>query len=399
MAKAAILGFGTVGSGVYEVIEKNFASIAERIGEPLEIKYILDIRDFPGETFEKKVIHDFSIVENDSEITVVAEVIGGATIAYDYTKRALKAGKHVATSNKELVATHGAELIRMAKENSVNYMFEASVGGGIPIIRPMQRCMAANDIEEICGILNGTTNYILTKMIQENLPFETALKQAQNKGYAEKNPAADIEGIDAQRKVAILASLAFGRHVFPEAVYARGISNISLDDVTAADTLGYVIKLIGHIKKENEKIYAYVAPHLISKDHMLADVEDVFNAIMVKGDMVDEVMFYGKGAGKLPTASAVVADMIECVKHAGKNIPVHWVVAEKNIISPAEEFVTSYFIRYHGTPEELQQYLKAQSICHSHGTTVAITEPMSGIEMENYRTKLGNGILSVIRVL
>ncbi len=398
MAKAAILGFGTVGSGVYEVIEKNFDSIAQRMGAPLEIKYIVDIRDFPGTPFESKVIHDFSIVEQDPEITVVAEVIGGATIAYDYTKRALKAGKHVATSNKELVATHGAELIGLAKENNVNYMFEASVGGGIPIIRPMQRCMAANDMEEISGILNGTTNYILTKMIHENLPFETALKQAQEKGYAEKDPTADVEGIDAQRKVAILASLAFGQHVHPDAVSAQGITKITLADVEAADALGYVIKLIGHVKREPEKIFAYVAPHLVSKSHMLAGVEDVFNAIMVKGNMVDEVMFYGKGAGKLPTASAVVADMIECAKHNGKNIPVHWVAAKENIISPAAEFANSWFIRCEDGEEELRAALPVQAVCQAGGVTAAITQPMDEKSLDEAAGKL-KAVITKMRVL
>jgi homoserine dehydrogenase len=392
MAKAAILGFGTVGSGVYEVIEKNFDSIAQRIGEPLEVKYIVDIRDFPGTPFAEKVIHDFSVVENDPEVTVVAEVIGGATIAYDYTKRALKAGKSVATSNKELVATHGAELIALAKENHVNYMFEASVGGGIPIIRPMQRCMAANDIEEISGILNGTTNYILTKMIHENLPFETALQQAQEKGYAEKDPTADVEGIDAQRKVAILASLAFGKHVYPDTVSAQGITKITLADVEAADALGYVIKLIGHVKREGEKTFAYVAPHLVSKNHMLAGVEDVFNAIMVKGNMVDEVMFYGKGAGKLPTASAVVADMIECAKHAERNIPLHWEDTKETIIAPAQQFASPWFVRSEDGEEALRKALPVQSVCQTDGVTAVITQPMN----EEQLTKALRGLSHVM---
>ena len=317
MIKAAIMGHGTVGSGVYEVFEMNAEKIARVVGEPVEVKYVLDLRDFSSLPYGHKFVTDFSVIENDPEVTVVAEVMGGVGAAYEFTKRCLLAGKSVCTSNKELVATRGEELLKIAADKGVNYMFEASVGGGIPIIRPMLQCLAANEFDEICGILNGTTNYILTQMIHNGVTFADALRQAQLNGYAEKDPTADIEGHDACRKICILADLAFGDKFDPDEVSCEGISKVTLEDVANAEKLGCVIKLIGRaVRNEDGTAYAYVAPHLIHKENLLASVEDVFNAIMVNGNATGDVMFYGKGAGKLATASAVVADMLDSIEHA-----------------------------------------------------------------------------------
>ena len=311
MIKVAIMGHGTVGSGVYEVFDMNADKIAKTVGEPVEVKYVLDLRDFSSLPYGNKFVTDFSVIENDPEVTVVAEVMGGVGAAYQFTKRCLEAGKSVCTSNKELVATKGEELLKIAEEHGVNYMFEASVGGGIPIIRPMLQCLAANEFNQICGILNGTTNYILTQMIHNGVTFEDALRQAQVNGYAEKDPTADIEGHDACRKICILSDLAYGDKFDPDTVSCEGITKITLEDVANADKLGCVIKLLGRsVRCEDGTAYAYVAPHLIHKESPLAAVEDVFNAIMVDGNATGEVMFYGKGAGKLATASAVVADKI-----------------------------------------------------------------------------------------
>lgn len=324
MVKVAIMGHGTVGSGVYEVFEMNAEKIARTVGEPVEVKYVLDLRDFSSLSYADKFVNDFSIIENDPEVTVVAEVMGGVGAAYQFTRRCLEAGKSVCTSNKELVATKGDELLKIAEEHGVNYMFEASVGGGIPIIRPMLQCLAANEFNQICGILNGTTNYILTQMIHNGVTFEDALRQAQVNGYAEKDPTADIEGHDACRKICILSDLAYGDKFDPDTVSCEGITKITLEDVANADKLGCVIKLLGRsVRCEDGTAYAYVAPHLIHKESPLAPVEDVFNAIMVDGNATGEVMFYGKGAGKLATASAVVADMLDSIEHQGQPPPHH----------------------------------------------------------------------------
>ena len=283
----AILGFGTVGSGVAEVLAKNHTHIDEKVHAPIRLKYILDVRDFPDSPFGDKIVHDFSVIENDPEVDIVVETIGGARIAREFTERALKAGKSVVTSNKELVATCGYDLLSLAKEHGVSYLFEASVGGGIPIIRPLSRCLAANEIEEICGILNGTTNYILTRMIKGGLSFDAALKEAQRNGYAEQDPTADIEGHDACRKICILSSLAFGRHVYPRQVPTEGITGVTLADVAYAESCGKKIKLLGRsIRRSDGKVCAYVAPHLVDQENPLAGVEDVFNAITVKGNAI-----------------------------------------------------------------------------------------------------------------
>ena len=311
MTKVAILGFGVVGSGVAEVITQNGASIAEKTAQALELKYILDVRDFPDSPFADKLIKDFSIIEQDPEIDVVVETIGGAKVALDFTRRALAAGKSVVSSNKELVAQHGHELLELARENGVSYLFEASVGGGIPILHPLSQCLTANKLSEVRGILNGTTNYILTHMIGTGLSFEEALKEAQARGYAEHDPTADVEGLDACRKICILASIAFGRHVYPHQVPTKGITQVTLADVSYADAAGMKVKLLGRALRQGDKVMAYVAPHFVRDTNPLAGVEDVFNAITVRGNAIGDVMFYGRGAGKLPTASAVVADVID----------------------------------------------------------------------------------------
>lgn len=345
MAKIAVLGFGTVGSGVVEVIRKNEKSINKKTGEKIEIKYILDVRDFPDSPERHLLTKNIEDILQDDEVNIVVEVMGGIEPAYTYTKRALLSGKHVVTSNKELVATHGAELLAIAKEKNINYLFEASVGGGIPIIRPLNQCLAANEITEIQGILNGTTNYILTQMIKEGKSFETALKDAQDKGYAERNPAADVEGHDACRKIAILSSLVFGYQVDCNKIHTEGIDKISLEDVEYAELLGYVIKLLAVSKKVGQQVAAWVAPVLIDKEHPLAGVEDVFNAICVQGNAIGDVMFYGRGAGKLPTASAVVADIIDIARNIDRNNKYFWEKSDKEFLMDLGEIENRYFVR------------------------------------------------------
>ena len=325
MGKVAVIGYGTVGSGTVELFMKNRESISKKVGEACDIKYILDLRDFPDSPFADRMIKDFETILNDDEVKVVAEVVGGTTFAYDYTKRLLEKGKSVVTSNKALVAAKGAELIALAKQHNCNYLFEASVGGGIPILRPINKCLAGNEILQISGILNGTTNFILSKMIKDQMSFDDALKMAQELGYAEADPTADVEGEDACRKICILGSLAYGRHIYPEMVHCSGITRITLDDVEYADNAGYVIKLIGSVKKlEDGRLKAIVCTRFVPKTNLLASVDDVYNAISVVGDGVGNVMFYGKGAGKLPTASAVVGDIIDCLKHPNTVLAVNW---------------------------------------------------------------------------
>ena len=352
MVNVAILGFGTVGSGVAEVIYTNNRQIAQRVSDPVEVKYILDVRDFPDSPFADKVIHDLSIIENDPEVDVVVETIGGATIALEFTRRALAAGKSVVSSNKELVAKHGCQLMKLAKENNVSYLFEASVGGGIPILHPIRSCLAANELDQISGILNGTTNYILTRMIQAGLSFEQALKEAQAKGYAEQNPAADIEGHDACRKICILASLAWGRHIAPEQVPTEGITAITLADVAYAKAAGMKIKLLGRaLRRDDGKVAAYVAPHLVKEETPLANVVGVFNAISVVGNAIGDVMFYGQGAGKLPTASAVVADVMEAAKAKGYIKSNYWEEGGEDVVFSSDEVESQWYARVSGQEE------------------------------------------------
>ncbi len=405
MIKVAIMGFGTVGGGVAEVLCNNRETIARNSHEDIEIKYILDIRDFPGSPFADKLIKDFSIIENDPEVRVVAETIGGKTLAYDFTKRLLLAGKSVVTSNKELVATYGTELLQIAKEKNVNYLFEASVGGGIPIIRPLTQCMLANNIDQICGILNGTTNYILTRMIEAGKTFEEALSEAQQNGYAEANPSADVDGIDACRKICILTNLAYGKCIDPDCVYTEGIRSIALEDVNYAKAAGKSIKLIGRcLRRDDGKVNVLVAPHLVSNDCPLAGVNDVFNAIMVTGDAVGDVMFYGRGAGALPTASAVVADIIDAVKHLDARKYLGWTACEDGFVAPYTDMEYSFYIRVRSwTKASVEKHFSGAQYISAPGTDCAFITPKLSVsefeaKLSAYRSE-GEDVLSVIRVL
>ena len=350
MVEIAIMGHGTVGSGVVEVLTRHETTITKRAKEEIRIKYILDLREFPDSPLADRFTKSFDDIIGDSSIQIVVEVMGGLHPAYDYVKCCLEAGKSVVTSNKELVAAKGAELLRIARDQNVNFLFEASVGGGIPIIRPMSQCLAANDVVEVAGILNGTTNFILTKMINEQMPFEDALALAQKLGYAERNPAADIEGQDACRKICILASLAYGKHVYPDQIHTEGIKNISLADVQYADAWGGVVKLIGEANLLlSGKLHSIVCPMFIPRDSQLANVDDVFNGIMVRGDATGDVVFYGKGAGKLPTASAVVADVIDCVKHLKARKYLFWEDGSPDYVADYLDNEVAMYVRVQAT--------------------------------------------------
>ena len=353
MVNVAILGFGVVGSGVAEVLATNGPHIDQKVDDLIRLKYILDVRDFPDSSFAGKVVHDFSVIENDPEVSIVVETIGGAKAALDFTRRALRAGKSVVTSNKELVAEHGCELLKLAAEKGVSYLFEASVGGGIPILRPLNQCLAANEIEEITGILNGTTNYILTRMIKAGLTFDQALKEAQDNGYAEKDPTADVDGHDACRKICILSALAYGQHVYPQQVPTQGIRGVTLADVAYADSCGYKIKLLGRCLREPEgKVCAFVAPHLVSCENPLAGVEDVFNAIAVTGNAVGDVMFYGRGAGKLPTASAVVADVIDIARDPKRDRGNQWGPGSEDLVVSDDHLTSRWYVRANASMDQ-----------------------------------------------
>lgn len=401
MANVAIMGFGTVGSGVYEILKKNAQSIGEKAGEEINIRYILDIRDFDDHPEKHLFTKEFSDIARDSDVGVIVEVMGGLHPAYEFTKQLLEKGKSVITSNKELVATYGTELLRIAEENNANYFFEASVGGGIPIIRPMHQCLAANEIRKIAGILNGTTNYILTQMIQKGESFEGALKDAQAKGYAERNPAADVEGHDACRKIAILSSLASGKFVDYKDIPTEGITNITLEDVKYAESLNCVIKLIGYADIiDGKNVLARVSPMLIPKSIPLAGVDDVFNAVMIQGDMVGDIMLYGRGAGMLPTASAVVADVIDAVKH--ENVPkrMRWQVPEENIMIDNEEKELVYFIRTKAAADAVRKQFPDSEFVDNliEDETAFLTPKMKEGAVKEKLGQLGQ-IVSSLRVL
>lgn len=402
MVNVAILGFGVVGSGVAEVLAKNGDHIDKKVDNLIRLKYILDVRDFPDSPFADKFVKDFSVIEDDPDVNIVVETIGGARAAKDFTERALKAGKSVVTSNKELVAEHGYDLLKLAEEHGVSYLFEASVGGGIPIIRPLNQCLAANEISEICGILNGTTNYILTRMIKAGLSFDTALKEAQANGYAEQDPTADVEGHDACRKICILASLAFGRHVYPSQVPTEGISGVTLADVAYADSCGKKIKLLGRaIRREGDRVTAYVAPHLVDGEDPLSGVEDVFNAITVKGDAIGDVMFYGRGAGKLPTASAVVADVIDAAKHMKTKKYLGWGHGGADLAISPDDLVSAWYVRAQGTPDAVKAALGNVTFLGRagapEGEVAFLAEPMIRANLETALS--GMKMLSAFRVL
>lgn len=353
MIEAAVMGYGTVGAGVVQVLTMNSEAIARRVGEQVHVKYVLDLRDFPGTPVEKIVTHDVNDILSDPEVKIVVETMGGLKPAYDFTKKALLAGKNVCTSNKELVAEHGVELMEIARDMSVNYLFEASCGGGIPIIRVINTSLTAEEIEEVTGILNGTTNYILTSMADEGKGFETALKEAQQKGYAELHPEADVEGYDACRKIAILSSLAYGKHISYKNVDTEGITKVDKTDVEYADKLGVRIKLLATSRREKEGIWAIVAPMMIGDENPLTAVSGVMNAVMVKGNAVGTTMYYGSGAGSLPTASAVVGDVIDCCKHLHVNIKSDYSAASLELM-PAGDVARPFFVRFAGTEEEAE---------------------------------------------
>lgn len=352
MISVAIMGHGVVGSGVAEILTTHKQKLFASIGEEIYVKHILDLRDFPDSPLADRFTKDFNDILNDIEVRVVVEVMGGLNPAYDFVKKCLKSGKSVVTSNKELVAAHGAELLQIAKDENVNFLFEASVGGGIPILRPISQCLVANIVDEIAGILNGTTNFILTKMIEDGMEFDAALKLAQELGFAERNPAADIEGHDACRKICILASLAFGKHIYPDSVHTEGITEITLEDVKYAEAYNCVIKLIGKVKRlDNGKIDIIVAPMFVPDKSQLANIDYEFNGIMVRGDCTGDVVFYGKGAGKMPTASAVVADVVDCCKHLKTRKFLFWTDGNGENIIPYTESVTAMYIRANTTME------------------------------------------------
>ena len=353
MIKVSVLGYGTVGSGVVEILRENAALITKRTGEDIQVKSVLDLRDFPGDPVQDIIVHDFEEVKNDPEVQIVVETMGGLHPAYEFVKASLESGKSVCTSNKALVAAYGPELLAIAQEKNVNFLFEASVGGGIPIIRPLKISLAPDEILEISGILNGTTNYILTEMTEQGSDFDSVLKDAQDKGYAEKDPTADVEGYDACRKIAILTSLAYGKQLDFEDIYTEGITKITDRDIQYAKKLGAKVKIFGSSKKVGDKVSAMVAPKLITSSHPLYSVDGVFNAILVKGNMVGDVMFYGQGAGKLATASAVVSDIMDEAKHINVNMKTLW-SHEKLALLPMDEVKSKFFVRVRDTKEQLE---------------------------------------------
>ena len=403
MINIAVLGYGTVGSGVVEVIRTNHETINKRAGEEIKIKYVLDLRDFPGDPVEEVLVHDFEQIVNDPEVDIVVEVMGGTGAAYNFAKRALEAGKSVCTSNKALVAKYGPELMEIAKEKEINFLFEASCGGGIPIIRALNSSLTADVVDEVTGILNGTTNYMLDKMNTEGADFNTVLKEAQEKGYAEADPTADVEGQDACRKIAILSSLAYGRFLDFEKVYTEGITKITPEDMEYAREMGRNIKLLGTSKRVGEdSFYALVAPFLVGKNNPLHSVNGVFNSIFVHGNMLGDAMFYGSGAGKLPTASAVVADVVEASRHLHDTIPVNWSNKEMTLMDP-DSVEGRFFVRVKDT--------SVDDVDKAFGKVDAVIEPdalpeefgfitglMTQGEYKERVKALGDNVLGMIRV-
>lgn len=402
MVNIAVLGYGTVGSGVVEVINTNHESINKRAGQEINIKYVLDLRDFPGDPVQEVLVHDYEIIANDPEVDIVVEVMGGIEPAYTFVKRALESGKSVCTSNKALVAKHGPELMEIAKEKNINFLFEASCGGGIPIIRALNGSLTADEVDEITGILNGTTNYMMYKMATEGSDFDVVLKEAQQKGYAEADPTADVEGYDACRKIAILSSLAYGKFLNYENVYTEGITKITPEDMVYAEELGMTIKLLGTSRKLGEDTFtALVAPFLVGQKSPLYSVNDVFNAVFVHGNMLGDAMFYGSGAGKLPTASAVVADVVDEAKNLHENIATNW-SNEPMKLTPMEETEGRFFVRVKGVTEAQAeaafgklQIVKVTSLPDEFGF---ITECMKQKEYKEKISKLNGEVIAMIRV-
>ncbi len=396
MIQIAILGLGTVGTGVARVVAENARQIERKLGESLQVKSIL-VRHFKDGPYRQLMTDDFRRIEEDESIRVVVETIGGVDAAYEYTRRALEAGKHVVTANKQLVAERGFELLALAKKKNVSYLFEASVGGGIPILHPLTQCMAANRIDEVYGILNGTSNYILTRMVRTGAFFTDALREAQAKGYAEADPTADVEGVDAGRKICILADLAFGHQVEPERVPMEGIRKLSLRDVRIAQRAGYRIKLLGRaVRLPGGGRTAYVAPHLISEENPVASVEDVFNAVVVRGNATGEVMFYGRGAGELPTASACVADVMECLQSSARREEIGWSSETDGFEDPAE-LKTRYYFRIEGSLTDAAMAFGQVEVLSEDGETAFLTDSISGTDALRQSSFLN--VLACMRVL
>lgn len=388
MINIAIMGFGVVGSGVAETIMRNSKAFAERTeGLELNIKYILDLREFPEHVLGDRVVHDIATILEDDEVSIAVETMGGTVPAYEFSKKMLLAGKSVVTSNKEVVAKHGAELQRIAAEKGVSYLFEASVGGGIPIIRPMWQCLASNQIQSVTGILNGTCNYILTKMERDKEEFETALKQAQALGYAEKNPAADVEGMDTCRKISILSSLAYGKTVSTEDIICEGITKITYDDLVFARSKGYSVKLLGRAsKEENGLVYVITAPFFVPESSALASVNDVYNGICVVGNIVGDVLFCGRGAGSLPTASAVMADVLDVIRDCKKSIG--WKEEKADFLGEASQNVMPYFVRTKANAEKILTLFEKVEITEMNGWNMFMTEKMTDVELLDKLKKL-----------
>lgn len=398
MIKVAIMGYGNIGSGVAWVLENNKACISERAGQEIEIKYILDLRDFPEDPFADRMIKDYKQIVNDPEVQVVIETMGGTRPAYTFVKECLEAGKSVATSNKELVAMYGAELLAIAAKKNRNFLFEASVGGGIPIIRPLNQCITSDQITEITGILNGTTNYMLTKMARTDMDFDAVLKEAQRLGYAERDPSADIQGFDTCRKIAILASLAFGKQVSYEEIHTEGICEITHTDMEYAKAMNLNIKLFGMCRQKKGETEAIVSPVLIGEEHPLYSVNDVMNGILVRGPVIGDLMFYGAGAGKLPTASAVVADVVDAVRNLERNIMVKW-DAQKITLKSHTEGLYAFFVRIAGNDVSVAKTLDAKRIVTLPNLDefAVVTSVMTE---EQLQEKLSNivGVIQVIRM-
>lgn len=395
MINIAILGFGVVGSGTAEVLTENKKIIEERLGCEYNIKYILDLRDFPDSPFASKVVHDFNVILNDPEVSIVAEMMGGSHPAYDFTKACLEAGKNVVTSNKEVVSTFGVELCDVARKNGVRYLFEASVGGGIPVIRPMINDLSSNKIEKISGILNGTTNYILTAMREDGASFESALKEAQRLGYAEANPSADVDGIDAARKIVILAALASGKLIDPKSIVTVGITKITLEATKLASEFGYSIKLIGYAETNGDKLLAFVSPRLVPASNPLSRIDGVFNGILVDANMVGEVMFYGPGAGKLPTASAVVADIIDIIANRDADVkPIIWSAATADDMSSFDDYSCRRMFIFNSNADI--PALPGAIVKALDGVYGVMTDAMTEKEVASITC---NGLLSVYRIL
>ncbi len=391
MVNVGVFGYGTVGSGVVETLFTNSDVIARNVGDEVNVKYILDLREFPGDAHEDLIVHDVETIINDPEVSVICETMGGVGAAYKFTKMALEAGKSVCTSNKEMVAAHGPEMIALSKAHNCSYKFEASVGGGIPIIRPLQDAITADKIESVCGIVNGTTNYMLTKMARENADYSEVLREAQLKGYAELHPEADVEGFDAARKIAILASLLYGKTVNYETIPTEGITEISARDFKYAEALDLTIKLIARYSESEEGAYAMVSPCMLSKENPLSQVNDVFNAILVHGNMLDDAMFYGRGAGKLPTASAVCGDVVECAKNVGRHLPCNWV--DENVeLKGFNASRKRFFVRVgsEGQREALNAFGNVSEVkCGYFDEFAFVTDEMSEAEFAQKKEKLG----------